>query len=155
VDLTSHYLGLRLAHPFVAGASPIGLTLDGVKRLGDGRAAAIRTSAELRRRLMRVAVLYDRGRASPAVTGGVATPADGIKAHVAGAGAVQIVSAALRHGASCVRTLRDGLQRGMDSTHVSAIGDIRGRLSVAAGVDVDRWTRAHYIRMLQSWTADR
>jgi dihydroorotate dehydrogenase (fumarate) len=34
-------LGLRLSHPFVAGASPLGWNLDSVKRLEDGGCAAL------------------------------------------------------------------------------------------------------------------
>src|SRR3954470_20423665 len=41
MNLAVSYLGLSLDHPFVAGASPLGLSLDGVKRLQDGVAAAI------------------------------------------------------------------------------------------------------------------
>lgn len=40
-DLTTRYMGLRLAHPVVAAASPLSRSLDGVKRLEDAGAAAI------------------------------------------------------------------------------------------------------------------
>ena len=40
-DLATTYLGLPLAHPFVASAGPIAHTLDGIRRLEDGGAAAI------------------------------------------------------------------------------------------------------------------
>ncbi len=40
-DLTTRYLGLDLAHPLVAGAGPLAATLDGIRRLEDGGAAAI------------------------------------------------------------------------------------------------------------------
>ena len=40
-DLSTTYLGLPLAHPVVASASPLGRTLDGVRSLEDGGAAAI------------------------------------------------------------------------------------------------------------------
>src|SRR5437762_14376032 len=35
------YLGLRLAHPFIAGASPLGYHLDSIKRLEDAGCAAV------------------------------------------------------------------------------------------------------------------
>ena len=35
------YLGIRLPHPFIAGASPLGYSLDSVKRLEDAGSAAI------------------------------------------------------------------------------------------------------------------
>ena len=41
MDLKTTYLGLSLAHPFMAGASPLADQLDSVKRLEDGGAAAI------------------------------------------------------------------------------------------------------------------
>jgi dihydroorotate dehydrogenase (fumarate) len=41
MDTTTSYLGLRLAHPFIAGASPMGYSLDTIKRLEDAGCAAI------------------------------------------------------------------------------------------------------------------
>lgn len=41
VDLRTRYLGLELAHPIVASASPISKELDGIRRLEDSGAAAI------------------------------------------------------------------------------------------------------------------
>ncbi len=41
MDLTTHYLGMRLPHPLVVGASPLSDDLDGVRRLEDAGAAAI------------------------------------------------------------------------------------------------------------------
>jgi dihydroorotate dehydrogenase (fumarate) len=41
IDLSTTYMGLRLAHPVVASAGPISQTLDGIRRLEDGGAAAI------------------------------------------------------------------------------------------------------------------
>src|SRR5438128_4441200 len=41
MDLSTRYLGLHLAHPFMAGASPLAASLDGVLRLEDAGASAI------------------------------------------------------------------------------------------------------------------
>ena len=41
MDLSTQYLGLTLAHPLVAGASPLADDLDGVRRLEDSGASAI------------------------------------------------------------------------------------------------------------------
>ena len=41
MNLTSRYLGLQLAHPIVASASPLSATLDGMRRLEDAGAAAV------------------------------------------------------------------------------------------------------------------
>ncbi len=41
VDLATTYLGLPLAHPVVASASPLGRELDGIRKLEDAGAAAV------------------------------------------------------------------------------------------------------------------
>lgn len=41
MDLSTRYLGLDLKHPVVASASPLSGTLDGIRRLEDGGAAAV------------------------------------------------------------------------------------------------------------------
>jgi dihydroorotate dehydrogenase (fumarate) len=41
IDLSTTYLGLRLANPFIAGASPLGDHMDTVRRLEDAGCAAI------------------------------------------------------------------------------------------------------------------
>jgi dihydroorotate dehydrogenase (fumarate) len=41
MDLTTTYMGLQLQHPVVASASPLSNSLDGIRRLEDGGAAAI------------------------------------------------------------------------------------------------------------------
>jgi dihydroorotate dehydrogenase (fumarate) len=40
-NLASRYLGLELAHPIIASASPLTATFDGMRRLEDARAAAV------------------------------------------------------------------------------------------------------------------
>ena len=41
MDTSTSYLGLKLPHPFIAGASPMGYSLDTIKRLEDAGCAAI------------------------------------------------------------------------------------------------------------------
>ena len=41
MDLTTTYMGLELKHPIVASAGPLSSTLDGIKRLEEGGAAAV------------------------------------------------------------------------------------------------------------------
>ena len=41
MQTATSYLGLRLPHPFIAGASPLGYRLDTIKRLEDAGCAAI------------------------------------------------------------------------------------------------------------------
>ena len=108
------------------------------------------TSAELLLRLRWIALLHGRLRCSLAATGGVATPNDGIKAVLAGAHAVQLVSSILRHGPAYFAAMREGLVRWMESKQFSSIDQVRGVVDGRAdGTSI--LERANYIRTLQSW----
>ena len=109
------------------------------------------TSSELLLRLRWLAILHSRLRCSLAVTGGVATPNDGIKAILAGAHAVQMVSAIFRHGPAYFPAMREGLLRWMESKQFTSIDEVRGRID-GSGTDASIVERANYIRTLQSWT---
>ena len=111
------------------------------------------TSAELLLRLRWLAILFGRVRPSLAVTGGVAAPPDGIKALLAGADAVQMVSAILRHGPNYLSVMRDGLEHWMEWQKLASLSEIRGRTSLERSEDPSAFERANYIRALQSWYA--
>ena len=110
------------------------------------------TSAELRLRLRWIAILHGRVKSSLAVTGGIATPADGIKALLAGADAVQMVSALLRHGPAYVATMRRGLEDWLESNKASTLDEMKGSVSLKTTRDEGAFERAQYIRTLHSWT---
>jgi dihydroorotate dehydrogenase (fumarate) len=115
--------------------------------------AQLSTSADLLLRLRWTAILYGRVRPSIAVTGGVATADDGIKAMLAGADVVQLVSALLRHGPSHLEVMKEGLARWMKWHHFDRLDEARGRVSLKAIGDRELFERAYYIRTLHSWTA--
>jgi dihydroorotate dehydrogenase (fumarate) len=108
-------------------------------------------SSELLLRLRWLAILHGRLRASLAVTGGIETPRDGVKAILAGAHAVQMVSAVLRHGPAYFATMREGLARWMEWQKVASIDEMRGRVSLQHVPDPGAFERANYIRALHSW----
>jgi dihydroorotate dehydrogenase (fumarate) len=112
---------------------------------------ALSHSDELRLRLQWLAILFGRVRPALAVSGGVATPDDGIKALLAGADVVQIVSALLRHGPTHVDAMRQGLERWMAWHHFERLDEMRGQGSLERIGDVETFERAQYIRTLQSW----
>jgi dihydroorotate dehydrogenase (fumarate) len=110
-------------------------------------------SDELLLRLRWLAILYGRVRCSLAVTGGVATPNDGIKAILAGADVVQMVSAILRYGPSYFALMRDELRRWMESLEFGGLNQIRGRLSLAKTEAPSAFERAQYIRTISGWSS--
>ena len=110
------------------------------------------TSAELQLRLRWIAALRGRVRASLALTGGVAAPEDGIKAILAGADVVQMVSAVLRNGPGFFKVMRKGLVTWMKTRQFASIEQVRGAVQFgAAGDDAGSLARAGYLRTLQSW----
>lgn len=111
------------------------------------------TSAELLLRLRWLAILHGHVRPSLVVTGGVASPEDAIKAILAGADAIQVVSAILRHGPEYFARLRAGVEEWMASHQIAHIDEVRGRASLKDTVDPAAFERAHYIRTLHSWKA--
>ena len=108
-------------------------------------------SSELLLRLRWLAILHGRVRASLAVTGGIETPPDGIKALLAGADSVQMVSALLRHGPEFLKTMRKGLESWMEWHHLDSLDTVRGRLSLEHAADPSAFERANYIRTLHHW----
>jgi len=109
------------------------------------------TSDELLLRLRWLAVLRGKVRCSLAVTGGVATPNDGIKAILAGADVVQMVSAILRNGPSYFGLMCDELRRWIESLGFGGLSDIRGRLSLSSTEAPSAFERAQYIRTISGW----
>jgi dihydroorotate dehydrogenase (fumarate) len=111
------------------------------------------SSDELLLRLRWLAILRGQMRCSLALTGGVAAPADGIKAILAGADAVQIVSAILRHGPSYFASMRDELARWMEALQFDRLDQARGKLSLTSTAVPGAFERAQYLRTLADWSS--
>jgi dihydroorotate dehydrogenase (fumarate) len=110
---------------------------------------------ELLIRLRFIAILSGRVRASLAATGGVHSSQDAIKAVMAGADAVQMVSALLRHGPEHLRSVRAGMEAWMDQHGYESIRQMRGCLSLQRCPDPGAFERANYLRVLQTWRPER
>ena len=108
-------------------------------------------SSELLLRLRWLAILSGRLRASLAVTGGVHTCLDAIKAVMAGAHAVQMVSALLQHGPVQLRQVREQMVQWMEEHEYASLAQMRGSMSLLHCPDPAAFERANYMRVLQSW----
>jgi dihydroorotate dehydrogenase (fumarate) len=107
-------------------------------------------SSDLLLRLRWVAILWRQLNASLAVSGGVHEPMDAVKAVMAGADGVQLVSALLRDGPDRLRTIHREFGRWCDANGYASIDQLRGRMGLAEKPEADV-ERRHYKRMLQSW----
>jgi dihydroorotate dehydrogenase (fumarate) len=108
-------------------------------------------SSELLLRLRWLAILHGRLRTSLAASGGVHGPVDAVKAIMAGADAVQIVSALLKHGPGHLRELIAGFERWAEDREYESLDQMRGSMSLARCPDPAAFERGNYVRMLQSW----
>jgi dihydroorotate dehydrogenase (fumarate) len=113
--------------------------------------AQLSRSDELLLRLRWLAILRGRVKLSLVASGGIATPDDAVKAILAGADALQVVSALLRHGPGYLTTLRDGLEHWMERHRFTGIEEVRGRVSLRGVADPSAFERAHYLQTLHSW----
>ena len=108
-------------------------------------------SSELPLRLLWTAMLAGRVNASLAVTGGVHTAVDVVKATMAGAHVTQMVSALLKNGPGHLRKVRADLEAWMEENEWASLDEMRGNMSLERVPDAKVYERANYMMMLQSW----
>jgi dihydroorotate dehydrogenase (fumarate) len=109
------------------------------------------TSTELLPRLHWMAILSGCVNASLAVTGGVHTALDVVKATMAGAHATQMVSALLRRGPAHLTQVLSDLRCWMTEHEWESLADMRGNMNLAKVPDPSAYVRGNYMQMLQSW----
>lgn len=108
------------------------------------RTLPLSNSSELPLRLRGVAALAGRVKASLAITGGIHTGLDVIKATMAGADATQMVSALLRNGPSHLRKVRNEIESWMRENEWSSLGEMRGNMSFQRIPDPAAYERANF-----------
>jgi dihydroorotate dehydrogenase (fumarate) len=108
-------------------------------------------SSELLMRVRWLAILSGRVRASLACSGGVHTGVDAVKALMAGAHGIQVVSALLHHGPGYLRQMHDELQRWMEDHEYESVRQMQGSMSLLRCPDPAAFERANYTRILQTW----
>ena len=108
-------------------------------------------SSELLLRLRWLAILSPHLKGSLASTGGAHTAADAIKAILAGAHAVQLISVLLKHGPRVLTTILQGMQHWMGEHGYQSVEEFRGAINLRRCPDAHTFERANYQRILQSW----
>jgi dihydroorotate dehydrogenase (fumarate) len=97
------------------------------------------------------AILYGQVDCSLALTSGVHSPDDILKAILAGADVAQVCSVLLKEGIPALRRLTDGLAARMDGLKIDSLQAIRGKLSLQNYVEPAAFERSSYIKLLQSF----
>ena len=108
-------------------------------------------SGALLMRLRYLAVFSGRIKADLAVTGGVHSCSDAVKAIMCGANAVQMVSALLEHGPGHIATLRSELAAWLEEHEYESLKQMHGSMNLTKCPDPSAFERANYMHVLQSW----
>jgi dihydroorotate dehydrogenase (fumarate) len=109
-------------------------------------------SSELLMRLHWAAILYGQVEADLAITGGVHSGADALKAVAAGASAVMTTSCLLRRGISYAREIEREMVHWLEEHEYESAAQMRGSMSYQSVTDVSAFERGNYMRVLSSYS---
>lgn len=105
--------------------------------------------SELLLRLAWISALSGQVQASLAASGGVHDALGAVKALLAGASVVQVVSALLERGPRHIEAMRRGLAEWMERRGIESVEDLRGKMA-EGGARAGRG-RADYMQITRSW----
>jgi dihydroorotate dehydrogenase (fumarate) len=108
-------------------------------------------SYEMRLPLRWIAILYGHVKASMALTTGVHTTEDVVKAIMAGADVANVASVLLEEGAGKISDLTLGLRQWMDEHEYESVKQMKGALSQRNCPEPEMFERANYMKVLGSW----
>ena len=109
------------------------------------------SSYEVLLRLHWVAILYGHIRADLAVTGGVHTALDVLKAMMVGARVAMMTSALLKNGIEHLTTVRADLLAWMEEHEYESIRQMQGSMSHRSVPDPAAFERGNYMKVLSSY----
>lgn len=112
------------------------------------------TSHEVRLPLRWIALLYGRIEADFALTSGVHTAQDVLKAMMAGASVTMMTSALLQHGMGRLMHILTDMQEWMVEHEYESIQEMKGSMSQRAVADPAAFERANYMKALNSYDRD-
>ncbi len=108
-------------------------------------------SNELRLPLRWVAILYGRVQADLALTSGVHTAQDVLKAMMAGASVTMLTSALLTNGVKRISEILTDMQQWMETYEYESIQQMKGSMSQRAVAEPAAFERANYMKALSSF----
>jgi len=111
------------------------------------------TESDLRLPLRWIGLLHGRVPCSLALSGGVHSPIEVVKAIAAGADVAMTTSALLRHGPEFARTLHEGLVEWLEEHEYVSVGELRGSMSQRAVPNPDGYERTNYLQAVRRTTA--
>lgn len=111
-------------------------------------------SDELRLPLRWVAILYGRIQADLALTTGIHTTTDVLKAVAAGAAITMVASELMQHGINRLKLLLAGMEAWLEEHEYESLSQLQGSLSQIHCAEPAAFERANYMRVLSSYAPD-
>ena len=108
-------------------------------------------SHELRLPLRWIAMLYGKVKADFALTSGVHTPEDVVKALLAGSTVAMTTSSLLKFGVEHAAELLNGLVAWMEEHEYESVSQMRGAMAQQAVAEPNAFERANYMKVLNSF----
>jgi dihydroorotate dehydrogenase (fumarate) len=108
------------------------------------------SSADLRLPLRWIAIMYKRIQTDFALTSGIHTATDVVKAIMAGASVAMTASELLARGVERAAHIIDGLDGWLEENEYESITQMRGSMSQAAVAEPAAFERANYLKVLNS-----
>ncbi len=102
-------------------------------------------------RLHWTAILYGRIKADLAITGGVHSSYDVLKAMMAGARVVMLASALLKRGIDHLKTIQSDMTAWMEEHEYESVQQMQGSMSQKAVANPNAFLRANYLKVLSSY----
>lgn len=157
VKISPYYTSLAHFADRLASAGADGLVLFNrfyqpdidVERVEVERQLHLSDPSELLLRLRWLAILRGRVKVDLAASGGVHDPVSAVKALMAGADVVQIVSLVMRDGAPALAQLKAGLIDWLSEHGAAGVDEIRGALSLERCANPAAYERANYVELLR------
>jgi dihydroorotate dehydrogenase (fumarate) len=109
------------------------------------------TSDELRLPLRWVAILYGRTSADLALTTGVHTAVDAVKAVMAGASVAMMASELIEKGPGRAKQILTDLQSWMETYEYESVQQMKGSMSQKSVAEPSAFERANYMKALTSF----
>lgn len=106
---------------------------------------------ELLLRIRWLAILHGRLKLDLSASGGVHGPSDVIKAVMAGANSVQMVSALLMNGPDYLIRVKSAVAAWLEEHEYDSLNQAQGSMSLLRCPDPSAYERANYAKLLQSW----
>jgi dihydroorotate dehydrogenase (fumarate) len=99
-----------------------------------------------------IGILNGHVEADLALTSGIQTAEDALKALLVGANAVMMASSLLRHGPSLITSMLDQMQTWLDDREYQSVRQMQGSMSLASAPNPEAFIRANYMKMLTTYT---